>query len=205
MIHRKLQFLALSAVVAMSVTAGMFIATGLDLTPRASAHPATSDTREVPPAYHLPNFAEQEVVAIDLTPRAAKFRHEIEASRLARLDSATVDADLVNPVPRAMLLYQNYATRILSHGGVFVVFAAPRDFLRYRDEEDNRTIEASTWDFIDWNELFGFSNRELLIQIDPGNEIALRNIGKLSGRGAGPGPRSRAVQLEEKQRGRDSL
>ena len=58
MIHRKLQFLALSAVVAMSVTAGVFITTGLDLGPRASADPTVPAAQEVPPQYGLPNFAD---------------------------------------------------------------------------------------------------------------------------------------------------
>ena len=58
MIHRKLQFLALSAIVAVSVTAGMFLATGLDLTPPAAADQGRADRREIPPAYSLPNFAD---------------------------------------------------------------------------------------------------------------------------------------------------
>jgi serine protease Do len=58
MIQRKLQFLALSAIVAVSVTAGMFLATGLDLTPPAAADQAAPRRHENPPAYSLPNFAD---------------------------------------------------------------------------------------------------------------------------------------------------
>ena len=59
MVSRKLQFLALSLIVALSVTAGMFIASGLNLTPSTAASPATpSPSTSQTPAISLPNFAE---------------------------------------------------------------------------------------------------------------------------------------------------
>ncbi|MGD8377428.1 MAG: Do family serine endopeptidase [Acidobacteriota bacterium] len=58
MIHRKVQFLVLSGIVAVSVMAGMFLAGGLGLAPSASADPQVKPTPEVPPAYALPNFAD---------------------------------------------------------------------------------------------------------------------------------------------------
>ncbi len=58
MAYRRVQFLMLTVLVAVSVTAGMFLASGLDLTPSAAAQEASALSREVPPAYSLPNFAD---------------------------------------------------------------------------------------------------------------------------------------------------
>jgi serine protease Do len=58
MAYRRLQFLSLTLLVAASVTAGMFLASGLDLTPPASADQSPIETREIPPAYALPDFAD---------------------------------------------------------------------------------------------------------------------------------------------------
>jgi Do/DeqQ family serine protease len=59
MAYRRLQFLMLTLLVAVSVTAGMFLASGLNLTPPASAEQsAIPANRELPPAYSLPNFAD---------------------------------------------------------------------------------------------------------------------------------------------------
>jgi serine protease Do len=59
MAYKKVQFLSLTLLIAVSVTAGMFLATGLNLTPPASANQAPeASAREIPPAYSLPNFAD---------------------------------------------------------------------------------------------------------------------------------------------------
>ncbi|MEE9125560.1 MAG: trypsin-like peptidase domain-containing protein, partial [Planctomycetota bacterium] len=58
MAYRRLQFLMLTVLVAASVTAGMFLASGLNLTPSAAAQEAITPSRELPPAYSLPNFAD---------------------------------------------------------------------------------------------------------------------------------------------------
>ncbi len=58
MAYRRLQFLMLTVLVAVSVTAGMFLASGLHLTPPAAAQEIAAPSRELPPAYSLPNFAD---------------------------------------------------------------------------------------------------------------------------------------------------
>ncbi|MGB3460132.1 MAG: hypothetical protein WBB08_12770 [Halobacteriota archaeon] len=76
----------------------------------------------------LPNYTEQEIIIIDLTPpkrldnpEGEKMTSEGENDWWAKCSWGEID-----PRPRAMYMAQNAFDRIFDHGGLFVIFAQPR-------------------------------------------------------------------------------
>ena len=75
----------------------------------------------------LPNYSEQEIVFIDLTPPETldnpvgeKLTSDGEPDWWAKCSSGEID-----PRPRIMFMIQDSFDRILKHGGFFVIFAQP--------------------------------------------------------------------------------
>jgi hypothetical protein len=106
-----------------------------------------------------PAYAEQEIIVIDLTPPG--IAEEPEGEKLTswgELDWwAKASTGIVDPRPRAMRWVHEDSDRILTAGGVFVVFAEPRFqpkiVLAARSElygslERTETINADNWSFL---------------------------------------------------------
>jgi hypothetical protein len=77
---------------------------------------------------YLPNYTEQEIIIIDLTPsetldspEGEKVTSEGENDWWAKCSRGEID-----PRPRAMCIVQNAFDRTFDHGGLFVIFAQPR-------------------------------------------------------------------------------
>ena len=80
------------------------------------------------PEARLPNYTEQEIIIIDLTPpetidspEGEKITSAGEKDWWAKCSRGEID-----PRPRAMRMVYDAFDRILDHGGVFVIFAQPR-------------------------------------------------------------------------------
>lgn len=104
----------------------------------------------------LPNYSEQEIIIIDLTPpetldnpEGEKMTSEGENDWWAKCSRSEID-----PRPRVMSLVQNAFDRIFDHGGLFVIFAQPRLYQKFvwahvlRMLEVDREIHADNWAFL---------------------------------------------------------
>jgi hypothetical protein len=132
------------------------------------------------PTPNLPNFSEQEILIIDLTPpqildvpKGKKIRSEGETDWWAKCSFGFID-----PRPYIMSEVQESFNRILNNGGVFVIFAQPhlyqniclarKQFNRFKIEKN---IGADNWSFL--SILSNYLNLE--IKEDYGSEIFLQD------------------------------
>jgi hypothetical protein len=78
---------------------------------------------------YVPNYAEQEVLVIDLTaPAAADGPESEKVTSLGELDwFAKASTGLIDPRPRVMAYLKSDSNRILKTGGLFVIFADSRE------------------------------------------------------------------------------
>ncbi len=129
----------------------------------------------------LPNFAEQEIVIVDLDyklanrPIGEKSRPDDELDFWGKCDYGLID-----PRVKAALNVQNGFDRILNAGGVAVVFAknktpgsikiARKGYLQFEVEKN---IHQSEWDFIsDLSDMQVFAtNGEEMYVVDPNSSI----------------------------------
>ncbi len=137
--------------------------------------PRNDDYSPVIPNGSLPNFAEQEVVAVDLVPVGPLGGPLGE--KLTSLGEpdwwASNSRGIIDPRPRLMARSQDNADRILSHGGTFVVFADSRErqnlvrgfMAGHLVSTDN--IHCDNWSFL------SILSR-LDVEHDPGREISVK-------------------------------
>lgn len=92
---------------------------------------------------HLPNYAEQEIVVIDLVPAPIADQTPGEKRVSPGADDwwASCSLGVIDPRPLAMFFFQKWFGRILSHGGVFVIFA------------DYRVVRETVWGHLKWSRL----------------------------------------------------
>ena len=105
----------------------------------------------------LPNYSEQEIIIIDLTPpktinrpEGEKMTSEGENDWWAKCSRSEID-----PRPRVMNRVRNAFDRIFDSGGMFVIFAQPRlrqdmvlGKVPYRNLERGSKINADNWSFL---------------------------------------------------------
>jgi len=105
----------------------------------------------------LPNYSEQEIIIIDLTPpetidrpEGKKITSEGENDWWAKCSRSEID-----PRPRVMNRVRNAFDRIFDNGGMFVIFAQPRlrqdlvlGKVSYRNLERGSKINADNWSFL---------------------------------------------------------
>ncbi len=129
---------------------------------------------------YLPNYTEQEIIIIDLTPpetldnpEGERMTSEGENDWWAKCSRGEID-----PRPRAMSMVRNAFDRIFSHGGLFVIFAQSRLYQDlvlahvYRSRLHYGVPELSTGSKINadnWSFLSILS--DLVIESDDGTEI----------------------------------
>jgi len=129
----------------------------------------------------VPNYSEQELVVIDLTPRDPAEGPEGEkVTSLGEPDwFAKTSTGVIDPRPRMMAWLREDSDRILKTGGVFVIFAEARDqqtmvwasvqSALYRELNIQSYIKKDNWCF-----LTALSPEHLRIESDYGTEIKVR-------------------------------
>ena len=121
--------------------------------------------------FRLPNYEEQEIVVVDLTPTGIVEENQLKTSLLEQgIDSSGA---VVDPAPLIMRRLQDVANRILNYGGVFVVFGFPLTEEEYLSAHTSE--QASNWDFLNLQGRF-----RLGIQQDHGTEILCQGSGPVS-------------------------
>jgi len=125
----------------------------------------------------LPNYPEQEIIFIDLTPAEATDAPEAEKlTSKGQLDWwARCTSTEIDPRPRVMVSVRSDFNRIFNHGGVFVVLAKPRllqDLVLGRIDgyslDAEEKIDADNWSF-----LSVLSKDDFEIERDYGREITV--------------------------------
>jgi hypothetical protein len=126
------------------------------------------------PAFHLPNYTEQEIIVIDLTPPSPSDHATIVKPVMEDQIGwwAKCSEGVIDPRPAGMVAAQNAFNRIWENGGVFVVFAAPRirqslvlGSVRFGHFEPEEGIKYDNWSFLPF-----LSTVHLAIDFDPGSE-----------------------------------
>ncbi len=109
---------------------------------------------------NLPNYAEQEIVVLDMATRVSDSpEYESRESGWQVLQSRGI----VDPRSPVVVDRLDDSERILNHGGVFVVFATARLVLDYR-ESDHQERRLDLWAILpEFN--------DLVINFDTGEEI----------------------------------
>lgn len=127
---------------------------------------------------NLPNYTEQEVVIIDLTPPEPTDGPEGTRSISdGEMDwYAKTSRGYIDPRPRVMAMVSDDWNRILESGGAFVVFAQPRFrqelvFAKARYGMFDRATEIH---FDNWSFLPILSRENLKIEVDHGTESKVR-------------------------------
>jgi len=131
---------------------------------------------------NLPNYTEQEIIIIDLTPPETTDNPEGEKIVSKGEDDwwAKCSRGEIDPRPRAMSIVQPAFDRIFHHGGLFVIFAQPRlhqdlvwaRFIHvgsvFESFEIGQAIQADNWSFLSI-----LSPEDLGIEPDFGEEISV--------------------------------
>lgn len=103
------------------------------------------------------NLAEQEIIVIDLLPNtiADKPIGKKHTSPGSYDWWASCNQGVIDPRPRSMAINQKVFDRILSHGGVFIVFAAARKSqelaggsIKYGGFRKECDISSNNWSFL---------------------------------------------------------
>lgn len=127
----------------------------------------------------LPNYTEQEVIFIDLTPP-----NTIDGPEGDKMTSvgendwwAKCNAGEIDPRPRIMLMVKDAFDRIFHHGGLFVIFAEERLYQKLvwaKNPFGNFHIDSELH-FDNWSFLSILSPDNLEIESDFGEEINIPN------------------------------
>lgn len=126
--------------------------------------------------WKLPNITEQEIIIIDLEepeilkePKGKKHTSEGEDDWWASCNQGLID-----PRPRAMRIHRKSFDRILSHGGLFVVFAKNREIQKMKFGHlygYPKTLTGQDINFDNWSFLGCLGDSCVKINYDSGNEI----------------------------------
>jgi hypothetical protein len=127
----------------------------------------------------LPNYTEQEVIFIDLTPpRTLESPEGEKETSMGEEDFwAKCSVGVIDPRPMKMIMIREYFDRILKYGGLFVIFAQPRLsqnlFLGQIDTGHGLVIKSKIYAGDNWSFLSILNN--LRIEADFGKEIVVPN------------------------------
>lgn len=117
----------------------------------------------------LPNFAEQEIVVVDLGSKRPTWTNDQIRAHGVGLKSKPLSIT-VDTAPKAMKRQQELANRILRNGGVFVVFSAPLTEVSY--VHDGHQLKDDNWEFLNWR-IQELSRNTFSIANDAGDEITV--------------------------------
>lgn len=125
----------------------------------------------------LPNYSEQEIIIIQLTPPESIEQPEGERTNPdSEPDIWTkCNKGIIDPRPRIMSMIQNDFDRILNHGGLFVIFTEPRQYDEYvwAKVEYNRLSIENELNFDNWSFSSIFSRQNIEIEYNNGEEIKI--------------------------------
>jgi hypothetical protein len=113
--------------------------------------------------FNLPNYTEQEIIIVDLVPPKILDAPIGEKYTSEGTDDWWVSCSqgIVDPRPRAMAAVHEDFDNILSHGGIFIIFAAPRY------EQDIQYAHYSTHYGLITNSTLNYDNWSLLSVLNP--------------------------------------
>lgn len=139
--------------------------------------PIASGYQPVIPKATLPNYSEQEIILINLTPPKTLDHPEGESlNPESEPDIRTkCKSGIIDPRPSIMSMIQNDLNRILNHGGVFVIFSEPRQDTEYvwgKVEYQRLNIEKML-QMDNWSFLPIFSSQNIEITYNTGEEIKI--------------------------------
>jgi hypothetical protein len=121
------------------------------------------------------HLSEQEIVVIDLFPNdpIAQSPEEKHTSPGENDWWASCSQGVIDPRPRSMAVNQEALDRILSHGGVFVIFAYPRHLqkLIWGHLEYGHLVETDKIPFDNWSFLSILNSENFETSWDVGQEI----------------------------------
>jgi hypothetical protein len=140
----------------------------------------------VPRDYKIPNYAEQEIVIVDLAPNDMRKQatSTVEAVEGNSDYWAKCNHGSIDPRPIASRIYRSSFDTILSYGGVFVVFAdteTTTEIIYARST--SRGLDTSSSDFELWSFLTLLREDHFRIEFQQGKEIRIDDsstaLGKL--------------------------
>lgn len=128
----------------------------------------------IPNGNRLPHFTEQEIVVIDLgRQKSMPYPQAAAPSQGVRILWECCEHGTIDRRPSLMATVSNQFDRILKHGGLFVVVAAPRCRVEYvsgKASYDN-VVEQSGVSADNWSFLGALSEDFLVVEPDRGTEI----------------------------------
>jgi hypothetical protein len=128
----------------------------------------------------LPNYTEQEVVIIDLTPSETGNRPDSQTPVVDGVTTwfARCDKGEIDPRPMVMVNVRNDFRRIWEAGGVFVVFGRPRHkqqlmwgMMQFGYFKPERKLDFDNWSFLPF-----FDEGRLVIEFDHGSESTVLSV-----------------------------
>lgn len=128
---------------------------------------ADRDDQPVVTRADLPNYTEQEIVVVDLTRPSEKSLGEDDVKDLRRdsIFHVRETSRLIDPRPLAMHCVSSNFDRILKAGGIFVVFAQPREEQRLNKGYNELLVD-------NWCFLSVLSAYNLHVPFDHGKEMS---------------------------------
>ncbi|MBN1804425.1 MAG: hypothetical protein JW837_04180 [Sedimentisphaerales bacterium] len=98
----------------------------------------------------LPNYTEQEIIVIDLSYDFKTAEGEIPTDYKDTGLCTERSGNIIDPRPFAMIWRKRNSERIINHGGIFVIFAEPRESLTYYnpDNREDTQLYTDNWCFL---------------------------------------------------------
>jgi len=132
------------------------------------------------------DYTEQEIIVVDLKPGELVDPPEREKHTTPRQSDwwASCSRGVIDPRPRAMASVREAFDRILSHGGVFIIFADQRELCKQvlGYVELRRFVKAEEIPYDNWCFLTVLGSGWLEVKPDYGEEMSVPTRGYLLGR-----------------------
>ena len=124
----------------------------------------------------LPNYTEQEIIVIDLSSDIVNRTTEREIPSDYKDTGLCTEKNgsIIDPRPLAMIWRRHDSERIINHGGIFIIFAEPRENWTYYDPEDQQMrFTTNNWSFLSC-----LDTEHIAITQDNGYEIQINDTEK---------------------------
>lgn len=152
--------------------AGYNVAVGSFGTP-FSVPPSGQLRRVIPLQQVLPNHTEAEVIVVDVKVPDSIPYPDHKPPEGVEMAWTSSQHGVINPRPLVMHRVEDDFSRIVVHGGIFVVFATPRETIRYVYGKliYGKIHPSSEHEFDNWSYVALFRDRYLEVRRDSGTEI----------------------------------
>lgn len=136
--------------------------------------PQSGQLRQViSPRHVLPNHTEAEIIVVDAKgPDSIPYPDHMPPEGVEMAWTSCQDG-VIDPRPHVMHLVEDDFSRIVTHGGIFIVFATPRETIKYVYGKltYSKIHSSSEHEFDNWSYLALFRDRFLEVRRDSGTEI----------------------------------